>query len=71
FFSKQKTACEFVPGLGGAERCKRDGRRLGSFPPGRVKAGVLCCPRGRGGLAFVFQDIQLSPPLDKALHDLS
>ncbi|MHC2962399.1 DUF1349 domain-containing protein, partial [Klebsiella pneumoniae] len=25
----------------------------------------------RGGLAVAFQDIQLSPPLDKALHDLS
>ncbi|MBA1779217.1 DUF1349 domain-containing protein, partial [Escherichia coli] len=24
-----------------------------------------------GGLAVAFQDIQLSPPLDKALHDLS
>ncbi|MHB4671713.1 DUF1349 domain-containing protein, partial [Klebsiella pneumoniae] len=23
------------------------------------------------GLAVAFQDIQLSPPLDKALHDLS
>ncbi|MCB4984081.1 DUF1349 domain-containing protein, partial [Klebsiella pneumoniae] len=45
--------------------------RLGSFPPGRVKAGVMCCPRGRGGRAVAFQDIQLPPPLDKALHDLS
>ncbi|MFX2853843.1 DUF1349 domain-containing protein, partial [Klebsiella pneumoniae] len=45
--------------------------RLGSFPPGRVKAGVMCCPRGGGGRAVAFQDIQLPPPLDKALHDLS
>ncbi|MFX3339679.1 DUF1349 domain-containing protein, partial [Klebsiella pneumoniae] len=42
-----------------------------SFPPGRGKAGVLCCSRGGGGLAVAFQDIQLPPPLDKALHDLS
>ncbi|MFP7675858.1 hypothetical protein AADI43_00005, partial [Klebsiella pneumoniae] len=27
--------------------------------------------RGGGGLALAFQDIQLPPPLDKALHDLS
>ncbi|ROU12007.1 DUF1349 domain-containing protein, partial [Klebsiella pneumoniae] len=46
-------------------------RRLGSFPPGRVKAGVMCCPPGRGGVGVAFQDIQLPPPLDKALHDLS
>ncbi|MEP9303858.1 DUF1349 domain-containing protein, partial [Klebsiella pneumoniae] len=26
---------------------------------------------GRGGLGVAVQDIQLSPPLDKALHDLS
>ncbi|MEC6586581.1 DUF1349 domain-containing protein, partial [Klebsiella pneumoniae] len=26
---------------------------------------------GRGGRGVAFQDIQLSPPLDKALHDLS
>ncbi|MDF9728292.1 DUF1349 domain-containing protein, partial [Klebsiella pneumoniae] len=40
-------------------------------PPGRVKAGVVCCPPGGGGRAVAFQNIQLSPPLDKALHDLS
>ncbi|MHC0908788.1 hypothetical protein ACYKCZ_26930, partial [Klebsiella pneumoniae] len=27
--------------------------------------------RGRGGRGVAFQDIQLPPPLDKALHDLS
>ncbi|MEY8103541.1 DUF1349 domain-containing protein, partial [Klebsiella pneumoniae] len=42
-----------------------------SFPPARVKAGVVCCPRGGGGRGVAFQDIQLPPPLDKALHDLS
>ncbi|MFX3490363.1 DUF1349 domain-containing protein, partial [Klebsiella pneumoniae] len=26
---------------------------------------------GRGGRAVAFQNIQLPPPLDKALHDLS
>ncbi|MEP8111205.1 DUF1349 domain-containing protein, partial [Klebsiella pneumoniae] len=25
----------------------------------------------RGGLGFAFKNIQLPPPLDKALHDLS
>ncbi|MCK1136182.1 DUF1349 domain-containing protein, partial [Klebsiella pneumoniae] len=45
--------------------------RLGYFPPARVKAGVMCCSPGRGGLGFAFQDIQFPPPLDKALHDLS
>ncbi|MFX3513416.1 DUF1349 domain-containing protein, partial [Klebsiella pneumoniae] len=45
--------------------------RLASFPPGPVKAGFLCSPRGGGGLGVAFQDIQLPPPLDKALHDLS
>ncbi|MFX2984232.1 DUF1349 domain-containing protein, partial [Klebsiella pneumoniae] len=45
--------------------------RLGSFPPARGKAGVMCSSRGRGGRGVAFQDIQLSPPLDKALHDLS
>ncbi|MDR9512606.1 DUF1349 domain-containing protein, partial [Klebsiella pneumoniae] len=44
---------------------------LGYFPPGRGKAGVMCCSPGRGGRAFAFKDIQLPPPLDKALHDLS
>ncbi|MEH3751486.1 hypothetical protein POW71_17995, partial [Klebsiella pneumoniae] len=28
-------------------------------------------PVGGGGGAVAFQDIQLPPPLDKALHDLS
>ncbi|MEH3953336.1 DUF1349 domain-containing protein, partial [Klebsiella pneumoniae] len=45
--------------------------RLGFFPPGGGKAGVLCCPPGRGGLAVAFQYFPLPPPLDKALHDLS
>ncbi|MFX3184960.1 DUF1349 domain-containing protein, partial [Klebsiella pneumoniae] len=45
--------------------------RLGYFPPGPGKAGVMCSPRGGGGRAVAFQDIQLPPPLDKALHDLS
>ncbi|MBQ0490519.1 DUF1349 domain-containing protein, partial [Klebsiella pneumoniae] len=39
--------------------------------PGRGKGGVRCGPPGGGGRAVAFQDIQLPPPLDKALHDLS
>ncbi|OSH74707.1 hypothetical protein B7D68_21360, partial [Klebsiella pneumoniae] len=53
----------------GGERGPR--RRLGYFPPGRVKGGVMCSPRGGGGRGVGFRDIQLPPPLDKALHDLS
>ncbi|UOP88963.1 DUF1349 domain-containing protein, partial [Klebsiella pneumoniae] len=45
--------------------------RLGYFPPGPVKAGVMCCSRGGGGRGVAFRYIQLPPPLDKALHDLS
>ncbi|MCR1550087.1 DUF1349 domain-containing protein, partial [Klebsiella pneumoniae] len=37
----------------------------------RGKAGVVCGPRGRGGVGVAFQVFQLPPPLDKALHDLS
>ncbi|RBZ10680.1 DUF1349 domain-containing protein, partial [Klebsiella pneumoniae] len=46
-------------------------RGLGYFPPGRVKGGFMCCSPGGGGRGVAFQDIQFSPPLDKALHDLS
>ncbi|MFX2890795.1 DUF1349 domain-containing protein, partial [Klebsiella pneumoniae] len=46
-------------------------RRRGSSPPGRGKGGVMCCSPERGGRALAFQIIQLPPPLDKALHDLS
>ncbi|MDR9593015.1 DUF1349 domain-containing protein, partial [Klebsiella pneumoniae] len=42
-----------------------------SFPPGRVKAGVVCCPRGGGGVGVALENFHLPPPLDKALHDLS
>jgi regulation of enolase protein 1 (concanavalin A-like superfamily) len=45
--------------------------RLCPFPPGRVNVGVMCCTPERAGLAVAFEDISLSPPLDKALHDLS
>jgi regulation of enolase protein 1 (concanavalin A-like superfamily) len=31
----------------------------------------MCCTPERAGLDVVFQDILLTPPLDKALHDLS
>ncbi|MBF8421890.1 DUF1349 domain-containing protein [Klebsiella pneumoniae] len=56
----------FQPGAGRGPRW-----RLGSFPPARVKGGLLCSPPGGGGRGVAFQYIQLSPPLDKALHDLS
>ena len=42
-----------------------------TLPPGPVKAGVMCCSPERGGLAVAFQEISFSPPLDKALHDLT
>ncbi|MFX3080321.1 DUF1349 domain-containing protein, partial [Klebsiella pneumoniae] len=40
-------------------------------PPGWGKAGVMGSRRGRGGRGVAFKYIQLPPPLDKALHDLS
>ncbi|MEB4486177.1 hypothetical protein P9164_21200, partial [Klebsiella pneumoniae] len=46
-------------------------RRLRYSPPGRMKAGVLCCSRERGGGGVAFKNIPFPPPLDKALHDLS
>lgn len=45
--------------------------RLSYFPPGPVRIGTMCCTPERAGLDVVFQDILLTPPLDKALHDLS
>ncbi|OSH92252.1 hypothetical protein B7D72_21725, partial [Klebsiella pneumoniae] len=45
--------------------------RLGYFPPGRGRGGFVGSPAGGGVLVVGFQVFLLSPPLDKALHDLS
>ena len=45
--------------------------RLSYFPAVSVKVGVMCCTPERQGLEVEFLDITLTPPLDKALHDLS
>ncbi|WP_323944143.1 DUF1349 domain-containing protein [Aeromonas hydrophila] len=46
--------------------------RLCPFPAGpRHFIGIMCCTPEREGLAVTFSDIRLSPPLGKALHDLS
>ncbi|MCF3099382.1 DUF1349 domain-containing protein [Aeromonas australiensis] len=46
--------------------------RLCPFPAGdRNFIGIMCCTPEREGLAVTFSDIRLSPPLGKALHDLS
>ncbi|TNJ03347.1 hypothetical protein CF117_12920 [Aeromonas veronii] len=46
--------------------------RLAPFPPsGRCFIGVMCCTPERQGLAVRFSDLRLTPPLGKALHDLS
>jgi len=45
--------------------------RLGWFPRGPAKVGVMCCTPERRGLAVDFQDMTLTPPVDKDLHDLS
>lgn len=46
--------------------------RLAYFPGNETcTVGVMCCTPERGGLAVVFEDILLTAPLDKALHDLS
>lgn len=46
--------------------------RLCSWPgQGRRFVGVMGCSPEREGLAIHFSDFRLSPPLGKALHDLS
>ncbi|EKB20160.1 DUF1349 domain-containing protein [Aeromonas veronii] len=46
--------------------------RLAPFPPGkRCFIGVMCCTPERQGLVVRFSDLRLTPPLGKALHDLS
>ncbi len=44
-----------------------------SFFPEREKCtvGVMCCTPERGGLAVQFDNMRLTPALDKALHDLT
>ncbi|MFU1633665.1 DUF1349 domain-containing protein [Aeromonas veronii] len=46
--------------------------RLAPFLPSeRCFIGVMCCTPERQGLAVHFSDLRLTPPLGKALHDLS
>lgn len=46
--------------------------RLAHFPADKACAvGVMCCTPERGGLAVRFEDMMLTPALDKDLHDLS
>lgn len=46
--------------------------RLAPFPPSECCfIGVMCCTPERQGLAVRFSDLRLTPPLGKALHDLS
>ncbi|MGE6110796.1 DUF1349 domain-containing protein [Aeromonas salmonicida] len=46
--------------------------RLAPFPPSEsCFIGVMCCTPERQGLAVHFSDLRLTPPLGKALHDLS
>lgn len=47
--------------------------RLSFFPAEREKCfvGVMCCTPERGGLAVHFDNMQLTPALDKNLHDLT
>lgn len=46
--------------------------RLAPFSPSeRCFIGVMCCTPERQGLAVRFSDLRLTPPLGKALHDLS
>ncbi|WP_429115876.1 DUF1349 domain-containing protein [Aeromonas veronii] len=46
--------------------------RLAPFPPSEsCFIGVMCCTPERQGLAVRFSDLRLTPPLGKALHDLS
>lgn len=46
--------------------------RLAHFPEfGKCTVGVMCCTPERGGLQVKFEDLLLTPVLDKDLHDLS
>ncbi|MCT4713949.1 DUF1349 domain-containing protein [Enterobacteriaceae bacterium H18W14] len=46
--------------------------RLSCFPEReKCAVGVMCCTPERGGLAVQFDHIQLTPALDKTLHDLT
>lgn len=46
--------------------------RLAYFPADKPCAvGVMCCTPERGGLEVLFEDLLLTPALDKDLHDLS
>ncbi len=47
--------------------------RLSFFPPERENGfvGVMCCTPERGGLAVQFDNMQLTPALEKNLHDLT
>ena len=46
--------------------------RLCSFPSaGRYVVGPMCCTPERAGLEVLFSDFTVTPPLGKALHDLS
>lgn len=45
--------------------------RLCYFPAGNVNVGVMCCSPERRGLAVNFVEMSLTPPLNKALHDLT
>ena len=46
--------------------------RLAPFPPSEsCFIGVMCCTPERQGLTVRFSDLRLTPPLGKALHDLS
>jgi uncharacterized protein len=46
--------------------------RLCPFPAeARYTVGPMCCTPGRAGLAVVFSDFSVTPPLVRDLHDLS
>jgi len=46
--------------------------RLAPFPAAeRYLVGPMCCTPERGGLEVLFSDFTVTPPTDKALHDLS
>jgi len=46
--------------------------RLCPFPEAaHYSVGPMCCTPERGGLEVLFSDFAVSPPTDRALHDLS
>ena len=43
--------------------------RLAPFPAGPARAGIMACSPERGGFRASFRDLEIGPPIARALHD--